>query len=134
MSVGECAWSRAGRSPAATAAIFLPRLRINEASFKTGRPANLPLVSAREKNAQLLDKVAEWLKGGAWKGEVALGLVDARNTKLENAADLKKRIAPFAQAVPAERLWVSPNCGLEFLPHEAAVKKLKVLREAAQAV
>ena len=94
----------------------------------------LDLVSAREKNAQLLDKVAEWLKGGAWKGEVALGLVDARNTKLENAADLKKRIAPFAQAVPAERLWVSPNCGLEFLPHEAAVKKLKVLREAAQAV
>lgn len=92
----------------------------------------LDLVSAREKNPQLLDKVAEWLKAGAWKGEVALGLVDARNTKLESAAELKKRIAPFAQAVSAARLWLSPNCGLEFLPHEAAVKKLKLLREAAQ--
>jgi 5-methyltetrahydropteroyltriglutamate--homocysteine methyltransferase len=94
----------------------------------------LDLVSAREKNPGLLVKVVEFLKSGAWKGEVALGLVDARNTKLEDLPKLKQEIAQFTQAVSEDKLWLSPNCGLEFLPHEAAVKKLKVLREAAQAV
>ena len=92
----------------------------------------LDLVSAREKNPQLLEKTAAWLKQGGWKGEVALGLVDARNTRLEDPAEVAKLAAVFKQAVPAERLWLAPNCGLEFLPHEAAVKKLKVLKEAAQ--
>ena len=91
----------------------------------------LDLVSAREKNPALLSKVADFLKSGAWKGEVALGLVDARNTKLEDVSRLKQEIGQFTQAVPSDRLWLSPNCGLEFLPHEAAVKKLKLLREAA---
>lgn len=94
----------------------------------------LDLVSAHEKNPSMRTRVAEWLRGGGWKGEVALGLVDARNTKLENVQELKKQIAIFAAAVPADRLWLAPSCGLEFLPHEAAVKKLKVLREAAQDV
>lgn len=92
---------------------------------------SLDLVSAREKNPNLLTKTAELLKGGAWKGEVALGLVDARNTKLEDIQKLKEDIALFTKAVPAEKLWLTPNCGMEFLPHSSAVKKLKVLREAA---
>ncbi len=92
---------------------------------------SLDLVSAREKNPRLLVKTADFLKSGAWKGEVALGLVDARNTKLENTAKLKEEIPFFTKAVPAERLWLSPNCGLEFLPHQSAEKKIKLLREAA---
>ena len=92
---------------------------------------SLDLVSAREKNPSLLAKTVDFLKSGAWKGEVALGLVDARNTKLENTAKLKEEIALFTKAVPVERLWLSPNCGLEFLPHQSAEKKIKLLREAA---
>ncbi len=91
----------------------------------------LDLVSAREKNPNLLSKTADFLKSGGWKGEVALGLVDARNTKLEDVGRLKSDVALFTKALPAERLWLSPNCGLEFLPHQSAVKKLKILREAA---
>lgn len=92
----------------------------------------LDLVSAQEKNPQMRSRVADWLKSGAWKGEVALGLVDARNTKLEPVSDLKKEVQRFTQAVPAQRLWLTPNCGLEFLPHESAVRKLKLLCETAQ--
>lgn len=92
----------------------------------------LDLVSAREKNPELLNRVAAWLKSGEWKGEVALGLIDARNTKLENAQEIQKQLAVFTQAVPASKVWLSPNSGLEFLPHEAAVKKVKLLAEAAQ--
>ncbi len=94
----------------------------------------LDLVSAREKNPGLLAKTADFLKSGAWKGEVALGLVDARNTKLEDVGTLKGEIALFVKAIPAERLWLSPNCGLEFLPHDRALKKLRILQEAAASV
>jgi len=94
---------------------------------------SLDLVSAREKNPNLLARTAEFLKSGAWKGEVALGLVDARNTKLEDVGKLKEEIALFTNGVPAEKLWLSPNCGLEFLPHQSAEKKIKLLREAASA-
>jgi methionine synthase II (cobalamin-independent) len=33
-----------------------------------------------------------------------------------------------------ERLWVSPSSGLEYLPREAAERKLRRLAEAAQEV
>lgn len=71
------------------------------------------------------------LKKGIWKGEVAVGVLDARNTRLESVEEIKRLIGQAAQAIPAERLWLSPNCGLEFLPHGSAVKKLKRLKEAA---
>jgi len=95
---------------------------------------SLDLVSPQEKNGEFLGKVAAALKGGLWRGELALGLVDARNTKLEDPQELKRQIGLFTQAIPADRLWLSSNCGLEFLPHQSAVKKLKLLREAAGSV
>lgn len=69
-----------------------------------------------------------------WKGEVALGLVDARNTKVESKEDVKKKIAQAIQVIPIERLWLSPNCGLEFLPHASAFKKLQLMKDIAQSV
>lgn len=92
---------------------------------------NLDLVSAREKVSDLNRRVIQQLKDGLWRGEVALGLVDARNTKLESPEELQAQIAEFSKVIPTERLWLSPNCGLEFLPHESALKKLKVLQQAA---
>ena len=65
---------------------------------------------------------------------VALGVLDARNTRLESpdaVASLVERALRQRQGGRADRTWLTPNCGLEFLPHEAAVKKLKLLREAA---
>ena len=38
-------------------------------------------------------KLFEKLKENLWKGEIALGLVDARNTKLESAEELKRKHA-----------------------------------------
>ena len=58
-------------------------------------------------------------------------MVVARNTKLEDVAQLKAALDLSTKAVPADRLWLSPNCGLEFLPHQSAVKKLQLLRSAA---
>jgi 5-methyltetrahydropteroyltriglutamate--homocysteine methyltransferase len=95
-----------------------------------------PALSRIEVEVLALDLVtapqlAQGLARAGWKGEVALGLVDARNTKLESKEELKKKIEEVAKAIPVDRLWLSPNCGLEFLPHASAIKKLRLLKEAA---
>lgn len=66
--------------------------------------------------------------------ELALGLVDARNTKLESVQQLRGLIQRAAKVISKEKLWVSSNCGLEFLPHESAKKKLALLQEAANSI
>ncbi len=72
------------------------------------------------------------LRSGVWGRELALGLVDARNTKLELADDLRRTIAKLTEAVPLDTLWLTPNAGLEFLPHENAKRKLQLMREVAE--
>ena len=95
---------------------------------------SLDLVSPQEKTADFLTKVASGFKEGLWRGELALGLVDARNTKLEDRDQLKRQIDPFTKTIPANRLWLSANCGLEFLPHQSVLKKLNLLCKIASSV
>ena len=64
--------------------------------------------------------------------EVALGCIDARNTKLEDPRELRKLFEAAAKQVAPEKLYVNPNCGLEFLPHETAQKKMAILVEAVR--
>ena len=94
----------------------------------------LDAVSLQEKNPDFIAKLAAKLAEGVWKREIALGLVDARNTRLEDPAKLKQQVAQFTKAIPADRLWLTPNCGLEFLPHASAEKKIKLLCEVARSV
>ncbi|HEX9892233.1 MAG TPA: methylcobamide--CoM methyltransferase [Actinomycetota bacterium] len=58
------------------------------------------------------------------------GIVDARNTKLEPQDVLVDLLEELNGTVPAERLWVSPSAGLEYLPREAAQAKCRRLAEA----
>lgn len=59
--------------------------------------------------------------------EVGLGLIDARNVRLED----RDRIVPLAARIAArqgaERVWLHPNAGLEFLPPDRAEAKVKWL-------
>lgn len=72
----------------------------------------------------------------AFPGDLKLqaGIVDARNTKLEDTAELQATIEELADTVDAERLRVAPSAGLEFLPREKARAKLHRLGEAARKV
>ena len=64
---------------------------------------------------------------------LALGCVDARNTKLEPVGALQRIFRLAQRLVPSDRLYVNPNCGLEFLPHTQALAKMRRLVEAARA-
>jgi 5-methyltetrahydropteroyltriglutamate--homocysteine methyltransferase len=60
------------------------------------------------------------------------GIGDARNTKLESVEVLRTPIQRLLKQLDPERLWISPSCGLEFLPREAARRKLERLAEAKE--
>lgn len=64
---------------------------------------------------------------------VVLGVVDARNTRLETEAEVAKTIEAAAKVVGADRVWAAPTTGLEYLPHDVAAKKLAVLVKGARA-
>jgi 5-methyltetrahydropteroyltriglutamate--homocysteine methyltransferase len=58
---------------------------------------------------------------------LALGLVDGRNTKLEDASTLARDLEQIAQGTGASRAYLTPSCGLEYLPRDRARLKLKHL-------
>jgi 5-methyltetrahydropteroyltriglutamate--homocysteine methyltransferase len=70
----------------------------------------------------LVERVA---KGGSKK--LALGLVDGRNTRLEDASAIAKVIEKIARGANLDRVWLTPSCGLEYLPRDRAQMKLKLL-------
>ena len=70
-----------------------------------------------ESNFELVDGLPE-------DKQLGLGIIDARNTGLESVSDIVGRIKRVAGAVPLDRIQVSPNCGLEFLPRATGYNKL----------
>ena len=62
---------------------------------------------------------------------VALGVLDARSTKLESP-DAVVSLVERAAKGRADRTWLTPTCGLEFLPHRQALKKLDLLVSVAR--
>ncbi len=75
----------------------------------------------------------EALKRTVFTKTLGFGIVDARNTKMESAEEIVEQIRRVGEFVPAERLYVNPSCGLEYLPREAAFEKLKRLVEGVRA-
>lgn len=60
------------------------------------------------------------------------GIADARNTRLEEAETLAAEIERLSGSVDPERLWISPSCGLEYLPREDARDTCRRLAGAAE--
>jgi methionine synthase II (cobalamin-independent) len=52
---------------------------------------------------------------------------------VEAESELVSLIEAALKQVPADYLWLAPTTGLEYLPHDVAVQKLKVLVAAARA-
>jgi len=73
------------------------------------------------------DKNLELLREYKPEKEIQAGIVDGRNTKIENPKDVKRRIEDIESALNSEILYVSPNTGLEFLPYIKASEKLRAM-------
>ena len=66
---------------------------------------------------------------------VALGVIDARSSLMENPDELAKLVKKIVKAVyPSDfkEIFVCPNCDLEFLPWKRAKEKMKNLSELTE--
>lgn len=79
-------------------------------------------VVSREENLELL--LEYWNEK-----EIGLGCVDARNTKMENQSELLALFEKVSKRIHEDKIFINPSCGLEFLPHAEAQKKLKNMVE-----
>ncbi len=66
----------------------------------------------------------EVLKTAQFSKILGLGLVDARNTKMESVEQIVEGLRRVREIVSLDRVHLSPSCGLEFLPREVAQAKI----------
>ncbi|HEV8641117.1 MAG TPA: methionine synthase [Methylomirabilota bacterium] len=64
--------------------------------------------------------------------EVAVGVVDVKAFRIESPEEVAARARLALKHVPAERLWLAPDCGLWETPRWVAVSKLRSMVEAAR--
>ncbi|MCZ6789197.1 MAG: methylcobamide--CoM methyltransferase [Chloroflexi bacterium] len=77
-------------------------------------------------NYQLLD-------GFPADKELVMGLLDARNTRMESVEEVVEAVRRATAHVSLDRVQLSPSCGLDFLPRKNAREKLARLVEGARA-
>lgn len=66
--------------------------------------------------------------------ELGAGVLDLKNFYVESAELVARRIRRVLESVPAERVWINPDCGLARLPRHLAFAKLQALVAGAQQV
>jgi len=71
-------------------------------------------------------------EAGLWREldcrkELGAGVLDLKNFYVEKPEDVAGRIRRLLEAVPSERLWINPDCGLARLPRHLAVAKLRAM-------
>lgn len=128
IELARAAYERIARAgvPIALQTYFFPADRVLEslASFPVAQ-LGLDVRSRDTTVLRRLDAIRE--------RTVVLGVVDARNTRLETEREVASLIEEALKLVPADRLWVAPTTGLEYLPHDVALKKLAALVSGARA-
>jgi 5-methyltetrahydropteroyltriglutamate--homocysteine methyltransferase len=72
-----------------------------------------------------------WSSYGTDK-EVAVGVIDVKAFRVESPEEVAGRARLALKHVPAERLWLVPDCGLWETPRWVAVSKLRSMVEAAR--
>ena len=60
---------------------------------------------------------------------ISVGIIDGRNTRMENVEDLKRKLGKILETSQFKEVHLSPNTGLEFLPRVKAFEKMRLLSE-----
>lgn len=61
--------------------------------------------------------------------DVGVGLLDARNVRLEEPSEVLQHLEPIILKQGPSKVWIHPNCGLEFLPPDRAEQKVRLLKD-----
>jgi 5-methyltetrahydropteroyltriglutamate--homocysteine methyltransferase len=69
-----------------------------------------------------------------WHRAIGLGVIDVKSAQIESADLVADRIRHALKYVPAERLFINPDCGLRHVPGPVAQAKLRAMTGGAAAV
>jgi 5-methyltetrahydropteroyltriglutamate--homocysteine methyltransferase len=83
-------------------------------------------------NREMAD-IGLWREIGADR-ELCVGVVDVKSYYPESSDEIAERIRLALGSVPAEHLWISPDCGFNHTPRHSCVAKLRSMVEAARLV
>jgi len=59
--------------------------------------------------------------------EIGLGVVDVKAYEIETPEDVADRIRAALKYIPAEKMWINPDCGMGQSPRWICVEKLKAM-------
>ncbi len=65
---------------------------------------------------------------------LALGLIDGRNTRLEDPATVARQIERLVPKIAGGHVYLGSSCGLEYLPRDRAYAKLELLGKVRSAL
>jgi 5-methyltetrahydropteroyltriglutamate--homocysteine methyltransferase len=65
---------------------------------------------------------------------VLVGVLDLNDRNVETAHQVATRIRAALDVVPEERLIVTPDCGMKYLPRDVAFAKLQAMVAGAKLV
>ena len=66
--------------------------------------------------------------------ELGAGVIDVKAFRSETGADVAERIRNILRYVPADRLWLNPDCGFWETPRWVCQRKLRALVDGARSV
>ena len=74
-------------------------------------------------------QLAERVAAVGSQKSLGLGVIDGRNTRMETAEQVAPILDKVLPHVRGEVAYLSPSCGLEYLPREKAEAKLRLMKE-----
>ena len=66
--------------------------------------------------------------------EVVVGVIDVKSPEVETPAVVADRIRKALKFIPPERMFISPDCGMKFMPRDRAFAKLQAMVEGTRIV
>ncbi len=95
-----------------------------------GLDADVTSIEAARSHMEVLDD----LNAAGFDLGVGPGVYDIHSPRVPDAQEIERSLALALKAVPAERLWVNPDCGLKTRRTEEVVASLRNLVTAARAL
>ncbi|OMC47894.1 5-methyltetrahydropteroyltriglutamate--homocysteine S-methyltransferase [Mycolicibacterium fortuitum] len=92
--------------------------------------ADVTSIEAARSHMEILDD----LNAAGFSNSVGPGVYDIHSPRVPGVAEIVRSLRKALKAVPAERLWVNPDCGLKTRTTDEVAESLKHLVEAAAEV
>lgn len=93
-------------------------------------------LEAANRSYELLDVIARHQKDHPWpkNRELALGVFDVHRHRVESLEDMKAGIVRALDLIPAQQLYIDPDCGLKTRTWEESEAKLRIMMQAVKEV